>query len=349
MKETKITGSRFQLPDILKGVAVIRMILVHLMAVFATHQLSGSQVGKLVVFLAGPPGAPLFMLIMGYFIAASAKETGISIYRGGKLLVWAFLLNLGMNFHLIVRIINGTAQVEPWPFIFGVDILFVAGFSLMIMAVFKKFFRDNLVAWIILALIFLLGSAFIPKYSGEVVWLTYAQSFFVGNTHWAYFPVFPWVAYPIAGYIFRVLESKYNFSDFSRKGLIYIGSTLFILVVLTFSWGFSITIDFYKYHHHSLIYFLWVLMTVGCWVIIIKLLTMNREQMIIPKYLQWVGRHITNFYVFQWLLIGNIGTAIYKTQGASEIALWFIVLVALASLLVFLWRKLRSVFSFVKS
>lgn len=336
-------NSRHQLPDILKGVAVIRMILVHLMAVFAIWQLSESYGGRLVAFLAGPPGAPLFMMIMGYFIAVSSKETGISLYRGGKLLVWALLLNLGMNFHLIVSVIKGVSLIDPWPFIFGVDILFVAGFSLIIMAVYKKLFRDNLLAWIILALIFLLGSVFIPGYSGEAKWLIYVQSFFVGKTHWAYFPVFPWVAYPVAGYIFRVLESKYGFADLSRKGLIYIGSTLLLLVLLTFSWGFSITIDFYKYHHHSLIYFLWVLATVGCWVVFIKLLMINCEQMVISRYLQWVGRHITNFYVFQWLLIGNIGTAIYKTQRAPAIALWFVVIVILASLLVFVWRKLKYI------
>jgi ABC-type Na+ efflux pump permease subunit len=150
------------------------------------------------------------------------------------------------------------------------------------------------------------------------------------------------VAYPVAGYVFQILDEKYRFYEFSRKGLIYIASALFVLVLITFQWGFSISIDFYEYHHHSLLYFIWVITLVCFWIILIRLLVQNREQNPVGRYLQWVGRSITNFYVFQWLLIGNIGTALYKTQSATAIFFWFALILLLTSLLVYLWRKVKA-------
>ncbi len=338
MQEINKVRLREPLPDILKGIAVVRMILVHIVAVLATPHLFSSTAGRLVVFLAGPPGAPLFMLIMGYFIAQSGKSTAITVYRGFKLLFWGLLLNLGMNLHLLIKVINGTMEVNPWPFVFGVDILFLAGFSLIIMAGFRKLFQNNILAWILLVMFFTLAGNYIPVYNGDVPWIRYAQAYLRGNSHWSYFPVFPWFAYPVAGYIFYLLVQKYGLNEFSRKGLIYIGSSLLVLIIVSFSWGFSINVDFYKYHHHSFMFFVWVMLVVVCWVVLIRLLTMNRNNSLFSKYLQWVGRHITNFYVFQWLLVGNIGTVLYKTQGGFAIAGWFFLIVLLSSLLVYLWR-----------
>ena len=170
--------SRSPLPDILKGIAVIRMILVHLMAVFATQEIYDSTAGRLIVFLAGPPGAVLFMLIMGYFIALSQKGKAITVIRGLKLLAWGLLLNIGMNFHLLVKIFSGSMQIDPWPFVFGADILFLAGFSLIIMAFFKSLFQRNITAWIVLGLFFTLAGNFMPVYSGDAEWLVYLQAFF---------------------------------------------------------------------------------------------------------------------------------------------------------------------------
>lgn len=346
MQEINKVKLREALPDMLKGIAVIRMILVHIMAVFATPQLHDSTAGRLVVFIAGPPGAPLFMLIMGYFIAISGKSTAITVYRGFKLLVWGLLLNLGMNLHLLIKVINGSIEVNPWPYVFGVDILFLAGFSLIIMAGFRKLFQNSILAWVLLILFFTLAGNFIPVYNGDVSWIQYALAYLHGNSHWSYFPVFPWIAYPTSGYIFYLLVKKYGLNEFSRKGLIYAGSSLLVLVLVSFSWGFSINVDFYKYHHHSLMFFVWAIVLVACWVILIRLVTMNHENTLISKYLQWVGRHITNFYVFQWLLVGNIGTVLYKTQDGLAIAGWFFLIVLLSSSLVYLWRLVKKYSAF---
>jgi len=37
----------------------------------------------------------------------------------------------------------------------------------------------------------------------------------------------------------------------------------------------------------------------------------------------WLGKNITVFYIIQWLIIGNIATAIYQTQSIDTYIFWF--------------------------
>jgi len=37
------------------------------------------------------------------------------------------------------------------------------------------------------------------------------------------------------------------------------------------------------------------------------------------KHLKWLGRNVTILYAMQWLIIGNIGTNVYKTQELDEL------------------------------
>lgn len=335
-------SQRSALPDILKGIAVIRMIVVHLMEVFATAEIYQSQLGKLLVFLAGPPGAPLFMIIMGFFIAKSSKGLQVSIYRGIKLIVWGLLLNIGMNFHLLLKIISGSVHLNPWPYVFGVDILFLAGFSLIIMAICKRIFKDRILIYVLLAVLFALLGQILPDYKGGSEWLKYVFAFFKSSEAWSYFPLFPWATYPVAGYVFYLLNTKYQFHDITARGLVYIAASLFLVLALSFSWGFKIAASAELYYHHSLVFAIWVLTLIAFWVILIHLFTRNNESIKPLGYLKWAGRYVTNFYVFQWLLIGNIGTAIYKTQGSWAILIWFVVITVSTSGLVYLYRIIKA-------
>lgn len=341
MKHTS-SASRLALPDILKGVAVIRMIIVHLMEVFASPEIYQSQAGKLLVFLAGPPGAPLFMVIMGYFIAASGKEMQDGVYRGLKLIVWGLLLNLGLNFHLLLKIAFGIVQANPWPYVFGVDILFLAGFSLIFLSVCKNLFRHQALAYVILFMVFTILTPLLPKYEGGSDVARYLFAFIWSAETWSYFPIFPWMAYPAAGFAFYLFNRRYGFSGFSAKGLIYIASLLLLVLAITFEWGFNIVADTGQYYHHALLFAVWILMMIAFWVIIIHLITRKFTKTIVIRYFQWTGHHVTNFYVFQWLLIGNIGTVLFKTQHAWALTGWFLFVAAASGLLVSGWVALKN-------
>jgi len=151
----------------------------------------------------------------------------------------------------------------------------------------------------------------------------------------------------MAGYTFHLVSNKYITREISSATMLLLGSILLILLLLTFSWGLSITADLSAYYHHALVYFLWALMFVGVWVMIIRFIVNAFPGNIAVRYLQWTGKNVTAFYVFQWLIIGNLATGLYKTVAAGSLILWFIGIAMATSLLVWLYRiakkKQRSV------
>lgn len=83
--------------DLLKGVAVVLMIQVHLFEQFATIDLFEGIAGRVSLFFGGPPAAPVFLAVMGYFISHSRKTTAHQIRRGILLILGGILLNIGLN------------------------------------------------------------------------------------------------------------------------------------------------------------------------------------------------------------------------------------------------------------
>ena len=80
--------------DLLKGIAVLLMIQVHVMELFASVAVSNSTAGKLSLFLGGAPVAPLFMIIFGYLIVKSNKSVRQLLARGVKIFVLGMALNI---------------------------------------------------------------------------------------------------------------------------------------------------------------------------------------------------------------------------------------------------------------
>ena len=77
---------RFQLPDLLKGFAVFLIVPVHILETFIVPAGQESFLGKLILFLGGPFAVPVFMMVMGYFVARSKRSYTSSIFRGMKIL-----------------------------------------------------------------------------------------------------------------------------------------------------------------------------------------------------------------------------------------------------------------------
>ena len=68
MSPGKESVTRSFTADLLKGMAVLAMIQVHLMELFARQEVYDSLTGKISLFLGGIPAAPVFMAVMGYFL-----------------------------------------------------------------------------------------------------------------------------------------------------------------------------------------------------------------------------------------------------------------------------------------
>jgi len=337
---------RLRLPDLMKGIAILLMIQVHIMELFMDYASQQSIVGKVSLFLGGPFTAMIFMIVMGYFVAASRKSISRTLWRGVKLFMLGLLLNIGLNFHLLLKIKYAGWPYNPLEYIFGVDILYLAGLSIMVLA-FLKGLPDKLQRYLslILFVMVLLVTSRINN------WLTfpernYITPFIGGNWSWSYFPLFPWLAYPLIGYFFYFSEHRFlNFLTTHREISFSLFLLVTVLVVYSFKMGFLNSIDLPAYYHHTFGYGIWALGLLIVWSAAFYCYVRNFPQNTLEKLLAWMGKNITSIYVIQWLIIGNLATAIYQTQPLKNYPFWLggILLVTLA--IGWIYERIRKLFT----
>lgn len=330
---------RFPLPDLLKGFAILFMIQIHITELFIDYAGRESLFGKLSMFLGGPFTAIIFMVIMGYFMARSTKSFSKNILRGVKIFAVGLLLNIGLNINLLLKIKFTDWQFNPLEYIFGVDILYMAGLSVIFIGFLKILNKGQ--AWIATIFAFLILG--LTGYLNEILTITernYILPFIAGTYSWAYFPLFPWLAYSLIGFAFFHWEEKIMLIFTQQKivsGIILAG--IGVLVVSFYKWGISTTINLPAYYHHTFWFALWAIGIVILWVFLLRFLLRKFPDIYIGNFLKWLGKNITLFYIIQWLIIGNISTTIYQTQSIGSYWYWFGGIFTVTILLTWLFEK----------
>lgn len=314
---------RLPLPDLLKGFAVFLIVPVHILELFIDYPGRESLFGRILLFLGGPFAVPVFMIIMGYFLARNHKPLRINISRGIKVFVVGFLLNIGLNFHLLLKIKFAGWHYQPLEYIFGVDILYFAGLALILLSFLKLIKKGK--AWVAYALFFAVAG--LTDYMNSHLMLTdrnYLIPFIAGTYSWSYFPLFPWLAYPLLGFAFANSEemlARFLREQKTLSGIILAGIAA---IIIGFSkLGVLTTIYLPAYYHHTFWFSLWAVGLVILWVMALRLFLQHFPATYLGNFLIWLGKNITAFYVVQWLIIGNIATAIYQTQTIETYIFWF--------------------------
>lgn len=330
---------RLALPDLLKGFAVFLIVPVHILELFIDYTGRESLFGKTLLFLGGPFAVPVFMIVMGYFIGRNKKPLTQNLLRGIKVFAVGILLNIGLNFHLLLKIKFAGWQINPWEYIWGVDILYLAGLSIIFLSFLKPV--KNKRGIISLVLVFLITG--ITGFLNKEVMTTERNYFFpfiAGTFSWSYFPLFPWLAYPLAGFAFYHFEEKIaRFINRQKWISVILLSGIAALILICSKWGFRITIDLPAYYHHTFLFSLWTFGVVIIWSFFLKTMIQKIPGNPVVAFLQWLGKNITLFYVIQWLIIGNIATAIYQTQPVSQYVFWFFGIFVVTVLLTWLLEK----------
>ncbi|HCY40591.1 MAG TPA: hypothetical protein DHV48_04440 [Prolixibacteraceae bacterium] len=331
---------RIPLPDLLKGFAVFLIIPVHILETFIDYPGRESLFGKILLVLGGPVAVPIFMIIMGYFMAVSRKSAAQNVLRGVLIFILGFFLNIGLNFHLLLKIWTEGWKFDPLQAILGVDIFYLAGLSIIVLSVLKTIKKGQ--QWIALALILLVSGS--TSYINEILMVTernYILPFIGGEYSWSYFPLFPWLTYPLTGFLFQKTESQIReFIQKQKVVSIAILAFTFILVVIFSKSGIETTINLSEYYHHNFLFFLWTLGVDVLWVLLLWLVVQKFSQFSVIVFLRWLGKNITAFYIIQWLIIGNIATAIYQTQELSKYLYWFIPIFIVTVGLTFVLKKI---------
>ena len=328
---------RNRTPDLLKGIAVILMIQVHLTELFATPDFYESTWGSISLFLGGVPAAPLFMMVMGYYVAQSTKGLQFELVRGIKLIVWGFALNIGLNLNLYYHIYNEEFILNPWEYLFGVDILFLAGVSIMVVGLLKYLIKTNIWGYLTTILLVVLLPEFteIPKPTGITA---YFMAFVYSQAWWSYFPLIPWLAYVLVGFTFNLMEK--NMMPFYCKYKSVVLSVSFLIWIFSFNFGFKTATNLPQYYHHGILFFAFALNMVILWTAVAYHITLTTNNLFI-KLIEWMGQQVTRIYVFQWLIIGNLATVFYKTQSGLNLLIWYLVILSCSLLATYFWDKLR--------
>jgi len=329
---------RFPLPDLLKGFAVFLIIPVHILETFINTPGRESLFGKVLLFLGGPVAVPVFM-VMGYFVAKSKKSTAQTFFRGVKIFILGLFLNVGLNFHLLWKIYFDGWQFNPLQYILGVDIFYLAGLSIMVMAFLKNVRKGQVLFLVALIFIISISTSEMNKWL-MVPETNYLLPFIAGKYSWSYFPLFPWLVYPLIGFLFQKIEPEVMGVIQKNKKLAWtFALVIFILVLIFGKFGVTTTINLTEYYHHTFLFFLWAMGVVVLWVLLLRIVIRRFNRYPIVMFFRWLGKNITVFYVVQWLIIGNIATAIYQTKSLSEYPFWFVGIFLVTAGLTFLIER----------
>jgi hypothetical protein len=163
----------------------------------------------------------------------------------------------------------------------------------------------------------------------------YLLAFVHSDAAWSYFPLVPWAVYPIAGYLVAgVFNFKAHLLIHERHYLLMAFAGTAVLA-LTFKTGWNAAIDLQSWYH---------LLFVATTSSLAMLFFIASQRGFVTKFLCWAGRRVTAFYVFQWLIIGNLATMMFQTQYPLQLLFWFVSIIAVSAVLVWLWYKLKGVF-----
>lgn len=332
---------RLPLPDLLKGFAVFLIVPIHILETFIDYPGRESVLGKILLFLGGPVAVPVFMMVMGYFMAKNRKSLLQNLWRGIKVFGVGFLLNIGLNFHLLLKIRFAGWQIDPREYIWGVDILYLAGLSLIFLSFLKLISKGKEWLAVVLGLVILGSTSFM---NNEMISTerNYWMPFIAGTWTWSYFPLFPWLAYPLAGFAFFFFEEKIIAFLKNQKwisGLILVAIAM--QLIMFSKWGYNKTIYLPDYYHHTFLFSLWAFGMVILWAFLMRLIVQKIPENPVIVFLRWLGNNITAFYIIQWLIIGNIATAIYQTKPISQYIFWFTGIFSITILFTWLLSKTK--------
>ena len=322
--------------DLLKGFAVLFMIQVHLMEQFVSPDIYSSLIGKTSMFLGGPFCAPVFLAVMGYFLAYSSKPLFYFLKRGVLLFLGGILLNTARSANLLIQIIQGKLELDPWFYILGADILTLAGLSLLLTGIMRIMFREKAWLYAISAIIVAAISPLLNRAGSTGLFPSHFRAFLWGTEAWSYFPVFPWFAYVLAGYSFRLFLKQSPVAmkiDIQTRIIYFIPAWIGVIITIPFASAITHNLDGPDgYYHHGILFFGWVLLFLLSYLVVVKLIEINCGENRILGFVKWIGQKVTMLYIIQWLIIGNLATWLFHSQGLFQFIGWFF-LVTIATIL----------------
>lgn len=312
--------------DLARGLAVFFMILQHAVIIFDTDMGEKSVLGMIMLALGTAPAAPVFLTLMGIFFSRKREITlNREILYGLKLVGLGYLLNLFRFFlplsleYLENPVAIFTLQKEsPFDMLLSIDILQTAGYSWMVLALLKRYLPHKEGLYYILAgLLAILSPLFWCKTSV----LTPLAAFW-GTAHNVFFPLFPWVIYPILGLAIGPSLLNPDKEQLTLKLSALLGIiTVLEGVALLFFLGDTTLFSLGDYHRSGIAVQMILMGFVGIWMWLCKQLASRSLIKKIMPLLSFWSREVTKIYFIQWILFSWLTIFISENSHDSFIAL----------------------------
>lgn len=315
--------------DLARGLAIVFMVLQHAVLLFATGQGEGSVLGKIVLLLGGALAAPVFLFIMGIFLGRPGRKVGRGIRRGLKLIALGYLLNLLRSTvpSLVAgpEIASATVPASPLASFWAVDILQMAGLSFVLLTLLRRYLPFRWV-WAILAV----GTGFVSP----LLWHWGGPSGVYalwGNRGDVFFPLFPWIAYPLAGMVYSPYALAQEGRSTVTKRSAAVGVLFFAVGSATFLLPQMGGFDIGQYCRSGPGAQLATVGFVLVWLSFCRLLARRWVGSAVLRLLGFWSRDVTAVYFVQWLLFGWAVLFLGRNRYASSVAMGMAAIVLLAA------------------
>ncbi len=355
------TQARLRAIDVGRGLAVFLMVMVHTLWMYADVPTQTESLFGHVIHFIGK-GSAAFLMCMGVSMVMSRNQSLRSaIFRAGLLL----LVGAGMNFLKFVvpievfgtmpkNFIAAYGWESPlnfeqlrWLTLTG-DILQLAGFALIFVALAKRYITNRYVI-LGIAMLIALVSREVTGFRIDIPGFYYLSELLFGGTYHVYFPVFPWMSFIFIGLFYGMCFKQTEKSPrevFSQA--LYMG-----VPALLIGGGLCLMFPDYNFGNFFHLGPAGVLYLAGINLVLLWLINrlINEEtENRITRMLEYLSRRVTPIYVIQWTLIcWGMGIVGYQTLNAWQTAAMMPVMIALTLLTQAGFERLPLLWSMLKN
>jgi uncharacterized membrane protein len=293
--------------DLARGFTVLCIPAVHSILLYSQPSVRDTLPGKLLGFIAEGPGAQLFMTYMGISVTLSQNLSwSIVLKRSGLLLLAGYGLNF-LKFVLPLKLgllpaafqtdlgITDPCTAGETVFLLG-DILHFAAIALPVTYAIYRLRRYWIYALVTAAFVAIFAPFFWDHASCSPV-TNYIVALVGSQPPAVFFPLFPWLVYPLAGLVIGYWLNRNLPDRFLFIGLVGIA---FILLGSIGSYFDGPSITFYRTRPGDTAIHLGVVLV---WLWIWEGLSGYVKSNAFFRLLQFASRNITLIYLIQWPLI----------------------------------------------
>jgi len=290
-----------------RGFIVLVMAPVHTLLLYGNPDAHNSWLGKTFAFIAEGPGAPLLMVLMGLLFALSGKHTAGSVLKRSALLLLAACTLNCIKFVLPAALgwmpegLTEDLQISPGIkglmqlFLLG-DVLHFAALAFPLLYIVHKHSQHKNLPLVLVLIVCIVAPVcwlLAEKYSAN-----YLLVLAGGHPPQVFFPLFPWLAYPLFG---MFLGQQIKNKDWVMETLLVPGCLL-ILAGLTIErfLHYRDPFDFYRPLPGALLKHIGIVcITLFVWDRLACYLQTNA----FFRILEYLSKHITAAYIIQWIII----------------------------------------------